>query len=319
MPAFRTSLNALPDAHFMVHPGPLNKSRLDYVEIPDVISDNVVLPAGKTLHDAVIETARSLGGSCGTASLMGGAFSTTRFTTGGPAREGKAANYTFIRELGATDILSGTVSFGFAEDAPHFVHCHARLKSSPNRTEEGGHFFAPDCIIAEPIAAQINVFLGARIVKRASSETLHAIFEIDDQAPPKISDEYGREFFIRVHPNEDLPSILEDFCAQHKIANALVSASLGSLNMPALSIRGDVLQISSVGAEVIAFQGDVMREVGQHRATIFANLVDENGTEFSGYLIKGHSPVCITAEIYLIEIMDKSIIDTMRDVRDASY
>ena len=320
MPAVKMARADLPKAYQMKHPGPLKSTRLDYVEIPGVISDHVILPAGKNLHDAVIEAAKNLGGKCGTASINGGAFSKTRFTTGGPAREGKSANYTFIRDLADKKILMGTCSFGFAEDAPHFVHCHARFVSSNQSTEMGGHLFAPDCIISEPISAQMNVFVGASITKRASQETLHAIFEIDKHGPPQISDEFGREYFIRVHPNEDLPIALETFCKEHGIENAIIGASLGSLNAPALSMRGDIQKVSSVGTEAISFNGEVMlNENGRHTASILTNLVDEAGTEFCGYLIKGHAPICITAEIYLMEVKDPSVLATMRQVRDASY
>jgi predicted DNA-binding protein with PD1-like motif len=320
MPASKMALADLPEAYHMVHPGLVNPTRIDYVEIAEVISDHVILPAGESLHDAVIKAAKSLGGECGTASINGGKFSKTRFTTGGPAREGKSANYTFIRDVEEKEVLMGTCSFGFAEDAPHFVHCHARFVSDDSPTEMGGHLFSPDCIIDEPISAQMNVFIGASITKRASEETLHAIFEIDKHAPPQESDEYGREYFIRVHPNEDLPTALENFCQSQGIANAIISASLGSLNAPALSMRGDVQKISSVGTEAISFHGEVMtHENGPPKASILTNLVDEAGTEFCGYLIKDHAPVCITAEIYLMEVKDPAVLATMRQVRDVSY
>lgn len=320
MPAVRMRRTDLPAAHHMLHPGPPNPTRIDFAEIPEVISENVILPAGGSLHDAVIDTAKKLGGECGTVSLNGGAFSSARYTTGGPARDGKSANYTFIREVGSRDLLMGTCSFGYSEDAPHFVHCHARMRTEGKTTEMGGHFFAPDCVISEPIAAQMNVFTGASITKKANVETLHAIFEVDKNPAPQNSDQHGREFFIRVHPNEDLPTAMEDFCRSNGIENALISASLGSLNAPALSMRGDVQQISSLGTEVISFNGEIMADhSGTIEASILANLVDEHGTEFCGYLIKNHCPVCITAEIYLIEVKDTDVLSTMREVRNASF
>lgn len=320
MPAVRMARADLPPAHKMKHPGQANPSRLDYVEIPEVISDHVILPAGENLHDAIIKAAKSLGAVCGTASINGGAFSKTRFTTGGPAREGKAANYTFIRDIENREILMGTCSFGYSEDAPHYVHCHARFVSGEQSSEMGGHLFSPDCIISEPISAQMNVFIGASITKRASEETLHAIFEIDNHSPPQISDAFGREYFIRIHPNEDLSIALENFCKLQGIENAIISASLGSLNAPALSMRGDIQKISSVGTEALSFNGEIMaNEKGHLTASILTNLVDEAGTEYCGYLIKGHAPVCITAEIYLMEVKDPTVLATMRQVRDASY
>ncbi len=303
----------------MKHPGPLNPSRLDFVELANVVTSDVILAPGQSLHTAIVDAAEKLGGACGTASLEGGALEKTRFTTGGPAREGKAANYTYIREYGATELTMGTCSFGFAEDAPAFVHCHAKFSENPHGNEIGGHFMAEDCLISEPIFAKMNVFVGNSITKCANAETLHAIFEIDAHQPDCIDDGFGREFFVRVHPNEDLPTALEDFCTAKKIKNALIGSSLGSLNKPVLSQRGSIKEMASVGMEVLAFNGEIMAERnGERRASILANLVDENGTEFMGYLVRGRSPVCITAEIYLLEVVDQALIDTMREVRDSS-
>lgn len=303
----------------MKHPGPLNPSRLDYVELTDVVTEDVILEPGQSLHEAVISAAGIIGGVCGTASLEGGALSKTRFTTGGPAREGKAANYTYIRDYGATELTMGTCSFGYAEDAPHFVHCHAKFSKNPHGSEMGGHFMAEDCMISEPIFAKINVFIGNSITKCASAETLHAIFEIDADQPSSDNDGFGREYFIRVHPNEDLPSALEMFCASQNIKNALVGSSLGSLNEPTLSHRGKILKVPSVGTEVLAFNGEIMTERdGGLSASLLTNLVNEAGTEFVGYLVKGQCPVCITAEIYLLEVLDPQLLATMRDVRNSS-
>lgn len=319
MPGYLTTLAELPEAHHMEHPGKLNPSRLDFTLLNDVVSEHVILPAGKNLHDAVIAHAQALGSACGVATINGGGFSTTRFTTGGPAREGKSANYTYIRDYGPAELISGTLVFGRAEDAPHFVHCHAKLASNPYGDESGGHFFAPDCIIDEPISAQMEVFTKNSITKCASAETLHAIFEIDQSNNSTHDDGLGREYFVRVHPNEDLPTALERFCLDQNIENALISASLGSLNKPALMMRRQVQKITSVGTETLSLTGELLTERnGNCRATLSCTLVDENGTAFSGYLVKGHSPVCITAEIYLMEITDPSLINSMREVRDAS-
>lgn len=303
----------------MTHPGPLNPSRVDFVQLADVVTEDVILQPHQTLHDAVIGAAQQIGGTCGTASLEGGGLSKTRFTTGGPARDGKAANYTYFRDYGSTELTMGTCSFGYAEDAPNFVHCHAKFSKNPHGSEMGGHFIAEDCIISEPIFAKLNVFIGNSITKSASAETRHAIFEIDDEQPIAEDDGFGREFFIRVHPNEDLPTVLEAFCAKQRIKNALVGSSLGSLNEPTLSHRGKTLKIPSVGTEVIAFNGEIMAERdGKLSASLLTNLVNEDGTEFVGYLVKGQCPVCITAEIYLLEVLDPGLLATMREVRNSS-
>lgn len=303
----------------MKHPGPLNPSRLDFMQLADVVTEDVILQPNQSLHDAIIHAAAKLGGNCGTASLEGGALSSTRFTTGGPARDGKSANYTYFRDYGATELTMGTCAFGYAEDAPRFVHCHAKFSKNPHGAEMGGHFIAEDCMISEPIFAKMNVFIGNSITKCASAETLHAVFEIDDEQPLSEDDGFGREFFLRVHPNEDLPLALERFCASQNVKNALVGSSLGSLNEPALYMRGNILKIPSVGTEVLAFNGEIMTEKdGSLGASLLTNLVNEDGTEFVGYLVNGQCPVCITAEIYLLEVLDPKLLATMRKVRNSS-
>ena len=308
-----------PQSHYMKHPGPLNPTRLDFVKLANVVTEDVILEPHQSLHEAVIKAAEQLGGACGTASLEGGALSKTRFTTGGPARDGKSANYTYIRDYGATELTMGTCSFGFAEDAPRFVHCHAKFSHNPHGAEMGGHFMAEDCIISQPIFAMMNVFVGNSITKCASAETHHAIFEIDEEQPATEDDGFGREYFIRVHPNEDLPQALEQFCSAQGIQNALIGSSLGSLNEPTISHRGKVLKVPSVGTEVLAFNGEIMTEKdGRLRASLLANIVNENGLESVGYLVPGQCSVCITAEIYLLEVVDAELLATMREVRNSS-
>ncbi|MEM9573931.1 MAG: hypothetical protein AAF870_01735, partial [Pseudomonadota bacterium] len=57
---------------------------------------------------------------------------------------------------------------------------------------------------------------------------------------------------------------------------------------------------------------------GGLRASLLANIVNENGLESVGYLVPGQCPVCITAEIYLLEVVDAGLLATMREVRNSS-
>jgi hypothetical protein len=175
----------------LVHPGPAHEPR---VAAAAALARHAraVLPAGASLQAAFAAIVDRLGTASGTASLLGGGFSRTRFTTGGPDRHGsgRAANYTLIRDWGACDLVTGEVSFGHGRDGGLFVHCHAvlwpdpvgiRQGEAPAGPVTGGHLFAADCVVAAPITAFVTAFEGFCLRQTDDAETLHSIFEIESE------------------------------------------------------------------------------------------------------------------------------------------
>lgn len=280
-------------AYRMIHPGPVAERRIAWAGARLVRAQQTVEADGQNLLAALAETAGRLGIASGTGRLTNCALSATRFTTGGPARDGKAANYTFIRELGAARLPWGTFSFGRTPEGEPFVHCHAMVEAGGIDQPAGGHLFPADCIVAGAFDMDLCGLAGLDLIQQPDAETLHSVFEIGAHG----SRSGPEALFVRVRPNEDLTGAVEAACAAAGLSDAELGPSLGSLNAPVLSTdSGAERALSSVGMEALNFTGTV--ESG--RASLSATLVDEAGTPRRGGLVRGHAPVCVTAELLVI-------------------
>lgn len=283
---------SLPPRHIMVHPGPARARRTDWTH-GHLRSIRATGCGAQSLRDAIIAAAHAHGVDAGTGHFTDCALDKTRFTTGGPARDGKAANYTFIRDLGATSLPWGTFTFGTTPDGAPFVHCHAVI-DEPGATEHvGGHLFPPDCVVDRDFSITINGLEGVSLVQQSDAETLHSVFELGDERVLN-----GDALFVRVRPNEDVTEALETVCRTAGVTDATICPSIGSLNAPSIvDDHGSIRPLTSVGMEVLRFSGIIE---GGH-ATVYADLVDEEGAIYRGQMVAGHAPVCVTAELMLLK------------------
>lgn len=277
----------------MIHPGPVAERRVRWAASRLTERRSRVDGGGRSLLDVIAGLAAELGVSSGTGRITGCTLTAARFTTGGPARDGKAANYTYIRDLGSAHLPWGTFSFGQTPDGAPFVHCHAMVEADGIASPAGGHLFPSDCRAAGELAVAMLGIPDIDLVQRHDPETLHSVFEIgacrSARAPEAV--------FVRVRPNEDLTIALEQACTTLGIADAKVGPSLGSLNAPVLGAGAqDRIALGSVGMEAVAIEGSI----AGGGATLSATLVDETGTPHAGPLVRGLAPVCVTAELLVV-------------------
>lgn len=271
--------------HHMIHPGPVNSFRVNYCKSTVIKAKNRVGEAAQTLESALKDAIAGSGATSGNGTLRDCALSTTRFTTGGPARDGKSANYTYIRDWNQSVLVEGTFTFGLDELGDSFVHCHGIIEAENGLI--AGHLFPRDCLISSAFDAQFNLLIDIQLIQQSDPETLHSVFNLD----PHMSGGDGA-LFVRIRPNEDVTEALQTACAHAGIANATIAPSIGSLNAPLL----DSGPCESVGMEVIAFEGHIRDGV----ADVFATLCDENGQIYRGQLVPGGASICVTAEIVLL-------------------
>jgi predicted DNA-binding protein with PD1-like motif len=277
----------------MVHPGPVAERRIAWAGSPLVEATGRVDGNGRSLLEVIASLARAHGVASGTGRIEHCALSATRFTTGGPARDGKAANYTFIRDLGAGHLTWGTFSFGRTPNGAPFVHCHAMAETADQNAPVGGHLFPADCVTKGDMTIELLGLPGIDLVQKPDAETLHSVFEIEAGAHDTGAD----ALFVRVRPNEDVIHAIETACRAADVTDADIAPSLGSLNAPVLTGAGGKNRaLSSVGMEVLAFAGTVRGGT----ATLDVVAVDEAGRPHEGRLARGLAPVCVTAEIALI-------------------
>lgn len=275
--------------HHMVHPGPVHPRRVEWARSRLTPLNATTGTAGQSLEEAIASAVAATGATSGNGTLRGLTLNKTRFTTGGPARDGKAANYTFIRDWQAHTLPGGTFTFGLDQEGQPFVHCHAVIDNAVIDGAESdapiaGHLFPKDCVVAAPFEVSLVGLPDITLIQRPDAETLHSVFDIGGRG---CTD--GDAIFIRVRPNEDITRAVERACAEAGITNAAIMASVGSLNAPQL----DTGLHNSVGMEVIAFTGHVRAGV----ATLHAQLCNEDGTLFDGQLIADGASVCVTAEL----------------------
>ena len=277
----------------MIHPGPVAPRRITAAPVSVATHAVRAEARGRTLQDVIAGEMQRLGLVSGTGRFAPARFSRARFTTGGPARDGKAANYTFIREVGTAIVGTGAFAFGHHGDtgAP-FIHCHARIAADAPDVLLGGHFFPADCVGEEPLDLVLHGISGARLVQWPDAETLHSAFEIEAGTPPESTD----GLVVRIRPNEDLVEALAGAARAHGITRARVLPSLGSLNAPHLAAQsGAAVVPGRLGMEIIGLSGNI--EDG--RASLFIEAVDEDGRIHSGKAVPGLCPICVTAEVLL--------------------
>lgn len=279
--------------HHMVHPGPVASQRIEWAPSRLIAPKGRIDGDGRSLLDVIAGFAHVHGVASGTGRISDCALSATRFTTGGPARDGKAANYTFIRDLGAGHLPWGTFSFGRALDGAPFVHCHAMVEAGGIAQPAGGHLFPADCITEGGVTIELGGLPDIDLVQQPDAETLHSVFEIEADG----RDTGAKALFIRVRPNQDITMAVETACRAAGIVDADIAPSLGSLNIPVLAgPNGGHRAVPSVGMEVLTFAGSVRGGV----AALDVVAVDEAGMPHEGTLARGLAAVCVTAEIALV-------------------
>lgn len=278
--------------HHMVHPGPVADKRIVWASSRLVQVEGQAGKQGQALTDAIAEFAASHGISSGNGMLRDCALKTTRFTTGGPARDGKAANYTWIRELGASTLPAATFTFGVDLEGAPFVHCHAILESDALPHRSAGHLFPPDCILGGTFDIAVSGLPDIVLTQKPDDETLHSMFE------PDGSQSHNEDaLFVRLRPNIDVIGGIEDACHSAGVTNARILPSVGSVNAPVLAAQdGMETPLASLGMEVQAFEGTVR----DGKASVSATLCNEDGAIFSGRLVKGLVPICVTAELVIV-------------------
>ncbi len=278
---------------YMVHPGPVAARRIEWAGSRLVEATGHIDGAGRSLLDVIAAFAVAHGVESGTGRISDCALTATRFTTGGPARDGKAANYTYIRDLGAGHLPWGTFSYGRTPDGAPFVHCHARVEAQGIAQPAGGHLFPADCMVEGEPKIDLCGLPDIDLVQMPDAETLHSVFEVEEGARDRSTE----ALFVRVRPNEDVTHAVEAACRAAGITDADIAPSLGSLNAPALTGAGrDRRALAHVGMEALAFTGTVRGG----RAALDVIAVDEAGNPYEGRLARGLGPVCVTAEIALV-------------------
>ena len=181
-------------------------------------------------------------------------------------------------------------------DGKPFVHCHGIWE-----TTEGtrmGHMLAPDTMVAVPMEVTGIGLRGATFKALPDPETDFTLFEPLRVAEDRQEPAGPRVLLAKVRPNEDISLAIESICSSQGIGTASVHG-IGSLNGVRFTDGG---RVEAYATEVLIHEGRVESAHGRPRASLQIDVVDMDGQIFSGELVHGDNPVCITFELVIEEI-----------------
>jgi predicted DNA-binding protein with PD1-like motif len=278
------------------HSGPVASERIAAVA-GSAVPLRFVLEPGLSVDEAVASGMKASGCSGGFVAFEGGRCEPFRYVMPAASSDPRyAAWYSETFEpLGPVTIRRACAIVG-VRDGKSFLHCHGIWDTSEGLRM--GHMLAPATTVAEPIEVTGIGFRDATFEARTDPETNFTLFEPAQSAGANPTTAGFRMLLAKVRPNEDISLAIEEICSRHGIETAKVHG-IGSLN----GVRFvDGTQVDSYATEVLIRDCIVKSAGSQLEAQLVIDVVDMDGAIFSGELVRGDNPVCITFEIVVEEI-----------------
>ena len=268
-------------------PGPALLPRIIAVEGRGRLIEQT-LPAGLSLLDAV----QCIGAASAVMSIAGGSFGPLSYVIPSlPPDATHAAFYsdTFTPPEGGA-LRDGCLTFGLRDGAP-FLHCHA-FWTEADGALHGGHILPAETMIAAPIRARVWQLDGIVFEQRHDPETNFTLF---GPAAVPGTGQGARCFGLRLRPNQDICTTLEDFCAGQGITQARLHGGVASI-IGARFVGGE--SVPNYATEMYV-RGGLVRD---GRAELDVALVDDTGRLSEGRLTRGDNPVLMTVEIVIEDL-----------------
>ncbi len=275
-------------------PGPGAPERIVFAESHG-LRFQMTLQAGLPLLEAIRRSFAAAGFTSGVVRIDGLALGPLAYVM--PALSKTPEHAAFYSETfrppGITRVEAGALTFGLRDDLP-FFHCHG-LWCEASGKRSGGHILPEEAMAAEDITLEAVGLDGAGFVGEPDPETHFKLFG-PVQAPLLGATREGRFFALRVRPNVDLATALEQFCGERGIHRATIRGGVGS-TIGARFEDGRVVE--NFATEVAITSGRVADDGQGLQAEIDVALVDFTGATASGRLSRGDNPVLMTFELVL--------------------
>jgi predicted DNA-binding protein with PD1-like motif len=284
------------------HPGPVHAERIQCVAA-GLRAAEVELPPGGSLLKGLTSAVSGLGATSAVLSLRGGSLAPMAFVMPATSSSPKHAVYYSDRYKanGAAHLESGCVTFGQHDGQP-WLHCHAVWTESDGR-RRCGHILPADSQVDEPVRLSAWLLKGADFVAAADDETNFTLFQPARKLSGDGDGGRGTALVVRVRPNTDICTALEDICAANGIRHGRIRGGVGSLVGAAFD---DGRTVEPFVTEVFIREGSIApRADGSPRAVVDISLVDHTGQMAEGRLKHGHNPVLVTFEA-VIERTDET-------------
>ncbi|WP_205082681.1 PPC domain-containing DNA-binding protein [Paracraurococcus ruber] len=254
-----------------------------------------MLPAGRSLLDAIAAALAAQGHAHAVLDLAGGAFGPFAYVLPALAPDARHAAWYSDRHVppGGAALERAAITFGTRDGAP-WLHCHAIWREAAGR--RAGHVLPEETVIAAPITAQAWALSGAGFQFAPDAETNFTLFQPIALSGPTAQG--SRAVVLRVRPNEDPVAAIALACREHGIDRAALRGGVGSLVSPRFA---DAPPVPDIATELLVTGGGVTPEDG---ATLSVALADMQGRVHAGRVRPGANAACITCELVLEEVAE---------------
>lgn len=285
--------------HVIMQPGPPLDPRVVAVEARGRVV-SIDLRAGDLLLSGLRRGFEKAGLNGGVASFGNLALGPFAYVMPALSKTGEnAAFYSdTYRPAGMSRVEAGAITVGERDGQP-FFHCHA-IWTEEGGKRTGGHILPDETFVAEDVRIEALGIDGAMFVAEPDPETNFKLF--GPRATPSSDVTADRRVItLRLKPNQDFLTTLEDLTSLHKFKRAAVRGGVGSI-IGAAFADGSIVE--NFATEVFIVGGSITRrQDGTPHAAVEAALVDYTGQLAAGSLIKGENPVLMTFELAL-EILE---------------
>jgi predicted DNA-binding protein with PD1-like motif len=276
-------------------PGPEATERIQWVEARGR-GFTFTAEAGLPLLDAVRQGFAALGFVSGVVNIKSGALGPFAYVM--PALSETPDHAAFYSETyrphGITTLSTATMTLGARDGAP-FFHCHALWTEQSGRSS-GGHILPEETIVAVTFEIEAFGLDGALFTAEPDPETNFKLF-----GPVSVArsdaETTSRAFALRLRPNQDVATALEEFCRAQDITHARLRGGVGS-TVGAHFVDGSIVE--PFATELTVTSGSIGAGAGGTlEAVLDVALVNHTGAWAQGRLVRGDNPVLMTMELVL--------------------
>lgn len=283
----------------ILHPGDAATERVQVVPTAAQQAQLALAP-GRSLLEALADALAPYGATSTVLNLEGGAFYPFAYVMPATSKTPDHAVYFSERfdAVGPVRLEFGTVTYGQRDGRP-WLHCHATWLDADG-TRRCGHVLPAAAIITETLRASACLLDGAEFHVRPDAETNFSLFKPEATARRMSEPSAKSSLAVRLSPNTDVCTAIEDICRAHGISNATIQGGVGST---VGAVFDDGRTVEPFVTEVLIRSGRVREDAhGAPRAEIDVSLVDLTGQMAAGRLRRGANPVLVTFELVLVPV-----------------
>ena len=282
----------------IVQPGPVAAERSQVVKTMSALV-TLTLSPGRSLLAAVTEALAPWGTGSALLTIRGGALFPFAYAIPAlPKTPDHAAYFSDTFRVDApVRIDTAAVTYGQRNGQP-WLHCHASWTQA-NGARGCGHVIPDEAYVDEAIEVSACLIEHAGFQVTADAETNFSLFQPQATGLPMLASDKPA-LAVRLAPNQDVCTALEDLCHQHGMTGAEVKGGVGS-TVGALFDDGRVVE--PFATEVLIRQGRVFTNArGELQAELDVTLVAHSGAMAEGRLKRGANAVLMTFELVLVPV-----------------